>query len=59
MVIQEVKKWQGTVYHVEDNGCIQEFNTIKGAKDYIAYVKQTDAYEKSIRKMMVGLNNGT
>ena len=53
MVIQEVKnKGYATVYHVEDNGCIQEFNTIKGAKDFVKFVQGTLEYQASIHKMM-------
>ena len=53
MTIQEVKNnGCATVYHVEDNGCIQEFNTLKGAKDYVLYVQGTLEYKASIHKMM-------
>jgi len=27
-----------TVYHVEDVGCIQEFNTLKGAEDFVKHL---------------------
>lgn len=36
-----------TVYHVEDDGCIQEFNTLKGAEDF---VKHLDEVNKRIAK---------
>jgi len=40
MVIQIVKNEYGEiVYHVEDEGCIQEFATKREAKEYIDYVK--------------------
>lgn len=31
-----------TVYHVEDDGCIQEFNTLKGAEDFVKYVEEVN-----------------
>ncbi len=40
MVIQIVKnKYGEIVYHVEDEGCIQEFSTKREAQEYIDYVK--------------------
>jgi|TARA_R100000027_G_scaffold62299_1_gene54318 formylmethanofuran dehydrogenase subunit D len=40
MVIQIVKNEYGEiVYHVEDEGCIQEFATKREAREYIDYVK--------------------
>jgi|TARA_R100001460_G_scaffold102419_1_gene147009 hypothetical protein len=39
MYIQEIKNEHGaTVYHVEDEGCIQEFWTKEQAQEYIDYV---------------------
>jgi len=53
MVIEEIKKeGHGTVYHVEDNGCIQEFLTLKGAVDFVKYVQGKLEYQASIHKMM-------
>tara|TARA_R100001086_G_C11795565_1_gene247453 strand:- start:559 stop:693 length:135 start_codon:yes stop_codon:yes gene_type:complete len=40
MEIKTVKnKYGKTVYHVEDEGCIQEFWTRKEAQEYIDYIK--------------------
>ena len=40
MEVKKVKNQYGkTVYHVRDEGCIQEFWTLKEALDYIDYVK--------------------
>ena len=39
MYIQEITNEHGaTVYHVEDEGCIQEFWTKAQAQEYIDYV---------------------
>ena len=41
MVIQIVKNEYGEiVYHVEDEGCIQEFSTKREAQEYIDYVNE-------------------
>ena len=41
MYIQEViNKHGATVYHVEDEGCIQEFWSKEQAQEYIDYVKE-------------------
>jgi len=43
MVIQIVKNEYGEiVYHVEDEGCIQEFATKREAQEYIDYVKSLE-----------------
>ena len=40
MYVKEVKNAYGaTVYHVEDEGCIQEFWTKEQAQEYVDYVK--------------------
>jgi len=53
MVIQEVKnKDYSTVYHVEDNGLIQEFLTLKGAVDFVKYVQGSKEYKTAVHKMM-------
>lgn len=40
MEIKTVKnKYGKTVYHVKDEGCIQEFWTRKEAQEYIDYIK--------------------
>ena len=40
MYVKEVKNEYGaTVYHVEDEGCIQEFWTKEQAQEYVDYVK--------------------
>jgi len=31
-----------TVYHVEDYGCIQEFNTLKGAEDFVKHLDEVN-----------------
>ena len=31
-----------TVYHVEDDGCIQEFNTLKGAEDFVKHMNEVN-----------------
>ena len=46
MVIQEVKnKGYAKVYHVEYDGCIQEFNTLKGAEHFVKYLKEINEKE--------------
>ena len=41
MYIQEVTNENGvTVYHVEDEGCIQEFWTREQAQEYVNYVNE-------------------
>jgi len=41
MYIQEILNKHGaTVYHVEDEGCIQEFWSKEQAQEYIDYVKE-------------------
>jgi hypothetical protein len=41
MYIQEITNKHGaTVYHVEDEGCIQEFWSKEQAQEYIDYVKE-------------------
>lgn len=40
MQVKELKNEYGsTIYHVEDEGCIQEFWTKKQAQEYVDYVK--------------------
>ena len=39
MTIKKVINKHGVnVYHVQDEGCIHEFNTIKEANDYVRYI---------------------
>tara|TARA_R110000772_G_scaffold133820_1_gene242276 strand:- start:424 stop:708 length:285 start_codon:yes stop_codon:yes gene_type:complete len=33
-----------TVYHVEDDGVIQEFRTYKEAKEFVSYTQNTKSY---------------
>lgn len=41
MYIKEVTNEKGaTVYHVEDEGCIQEFWTKEQAQEYVDYVNE-------------------
>ena len=41
MYIQEVTNEKGaTVYHVEDEGCVQEFWTKEQAQEYVDYVNE-------------------
>lgn len=43
MEIEHVKNEYGLkVWHVRDEGCIQEFWTLKEALDYIEYVKNME-----------------
>jgi|TARA_R100000458_G_C8248827_1_gene226170 hypothetical protein len=37
------------VYHVEDEGCIQEFITIKEANEYVRYVNKYFKLEGGIK----------
>ena len=37
------------VYHVEDEGCIQEVNTIKEANEYVRYVNKYFKLEGEIK----------
>jgi len=30
------------VYHVEHDGCIQEFNTLKGAEDFVKHLDEVN-----------------
>ena len=36
-----------TVYHVEDEGCIQEFNTLEGAEDFVKHIKELNEKRRS------------
>ena len=43
MEVKKVKNEYGlTVWHVRDEGCIQEFWTLKEALDYVDYVKNLE-----------------
>ena len=46
------------VYHVEDEGCIQEFNTIKEANEYVRYVNKV-AQEQFTEKLKDHLEKKT
>tara|TARA_X000001382_G_scaffold127055_1_gene114414 strand:+ start:1447 stop:1716 length:270 start_codon:yes stop_codon:yes gene_type:complete len=37
-----------TVYHVEDDGCIQEFNTLKGAEDFVKHIREINNRERKV-----------
>ena len=53
MVIEEIKnEGYAPVYHVEDNGCIQEFDTLKGAQEFVSYVQGSKEYKTAIHKML-------
>lgn len=53
MVIEEIKnEGYAPVYHVEDNGCIQEFDTLKGAQEFVKYVQGSKEYKTAIHKML-------
>ncbi len=42
--IKEVKNAYGNVYHVKDDGVIQEFNTLKDAKEFVRYIQNPKEY---------------
>ena len=42
--IKEVKNTYGNVYHVKDGGVIQEFNTLKDAKEFVSYIQNPKEY---------------
>ena len=42
--IKEVKDINGSVYHVKDNGIIQEFGTYKEAEEYFRYIQNPKSY---------------
>lgn len=51
MTIKKVINKHGVnVYHVQDEGCIQEFNTIKEANDYVRYIRFQENLKKEIIK---------
>ena len=55
MVIQIVKNEYGEiVYHVEDEGCIQEFSTKREAQEYIDNRVLKRTFEKKGRRQMSG-----
>lgn len=35
--VKIIRQAYSTVYHVEDNGFIQEFNTLKDAEDFVKH----------------------
>ena len=37
--------FSNVVYHVTDDGCIQEFNTLKEDQDYVRYLNNLDELE--------------
>ena len=39
--VKIMRQAYSTVYHVEDEGCIQEFNTLKGAEDFVKHLEVT------------------
>ena len=43
--VKIMRQAYSTVYHVEDEGCIQEFNTLKGAEDFVKYLKEINEKE--------------
>ena len=40
--IKIMREAYSTVYHVEDEGCIQEFNTLKGAEDFVKHMNEVN-----------------
>jgi len=43
-LIKKVIEDNITVYHVEDDGVIQEFRTYKEAKEFVSYTQNTKSY---------------
>ena len=41
--VKIMREVYSTVYHVEDDGCIQEFNTLKGAEDFVKHLIEVGA----------------
>ena len=41
--VKIMRESYSTVYHVEDGGCIQEFNTLKGAEDFVKHLIEVGA----------------
>ena len=44
--IKIMREAYATVYHVEDDGCIQEFNTLKGAEDFVKHMNEVTRKEQ-------------
>ena len=42
--IKEVRNISESVYHVKDNGIIQEFLTLNEAKEFVKYIQNPKAY---------------
>ncbi len=40
--IKIMREAYSTVYHVEDDGCIQEFNTLKGSEDFVKHLNEVN-----------------
>ena len=45
--VKIMRQAYSTVYHVEDEGCIQEFNTLKGAEDFVKHIKELNEKRRS------------